>query len=100
MSYKDNDDVDVNIFMDDPVILASADIEGDVDIDIDIDADTDSINVFSAEYNIPQYANNYYYPNQLAQAYVIPQVYKCGFPPKEALCKGTYFPELYKPYKG
>lgn len=98
MSYKDNDDVDVNIFMDDPVILASADIEGDVDIDID--ADTDSINVFSAEYNIPQYANNCYYPTQLAQAYVIPQEYKCGFPPKEALCKGTYFPELYKPYKG
>ena len=98
MSYKDNDDVEVKIMMDDPVIQTAANIDGD--IDINIDADIDSLDVFGHGYNIPQYANNYYYPNELAQAYVIPQVYKGGFTPKEALCKGTYFPELYKPYRG
>ncbi len=98
MSYKDNDDVEVNIFMDDPVIQTAAIIENDVDINID--ADIESFGTFDLDNNIPQYANKYYYPNELAQAFVIPQVYRGGFTPKEALCKGTYFPELYKPYRG
>gem|GEM_PF-2608672 len=97
MSYKDNDDVEVNIFMDDPVIQSDTNVEGD--IEINVDAETESVNVFDPDYNIPQYADNYYYPNQLAQAYVIPQIYKGGYTPKEALQKGTYFSELYKPYK-
>lgn len=96
MNYRDNDDVEVNIFMDDPVIETAADI--DCDIDVDIDTNTDSMNVSSSVYNIPQYANNYYYPNELAQAYIIPQVYRGGYTPKEALSKGTFFPELYRPY--
>ena len=34
----------------------------------------------------------------LAEAYVPYQVYGPTFSPQEALCAGTIFPELYKPY--
>lgn len=35
---------------------------------------------------------------ELARAYVPFQIMNQTFTPKEALCKGTLFPELYKPY--
>lgn len=43
--------------------------------------------------NTKQYANL-----ELATAYVPYQYYTDSFAPKEALKKGTLFPELYKPY--
>lgn len=36
---------------------------------------------------------------ELARAYVPFQVMGKVFEPREALCKGTLFPELYMPYK-
>jgi hypothetical protein len=36
---------------------------------------------------------------RLAQAWVPPQPYESIFPLKEALIKGTLFPNLYQPYK-
>lgn len=36
---------------------------------------------------------------QLARAYVPFQVMDKVYKPKEAMCKGTMFPELYMPYK-
>ncbi|WP_202710013.1 spore coat associated protein CotJA [Sporosalibacterium faouarense] len=36
---------------------------------------------------------------ELAEGYFPFQVMGKVFKPKEALCKGTLFPELYKPYK-
>jgi len=36
---------------------------------------------------------------ELAQAYVPFQKMNKLFKPEEGLCKGTIFPELYKPYK-
>ncbi len=35
---------------------------------------------------------------RLAEAYVPYQTYTVAFNPAEALCAGTIFPELYKPY--
>lgn len=35
--------------------------------------------------------------NRLAEAYVVWQKYERAFSPREALAKGTLFPELYKP---
>lgn len=35
---------------------------------------------------------------ELAQAYIPFQYYTNSFSPKEALRKGTLFPELYRPY--
>ncbi|MCR4397491.1 MAG: spore coat associated protein CotJA [Firmicutes bacterium] len=35
---------------------------------------------------------------RLAEAYVPYQVYGATFSPPQALCTGTVFPELYKPY--
>lgn len=35
---------------------------------------------------------------ELARAYIVPQEYGETFNPREALCKGTLFPELYRPY--
>lgn len=35
--------------------------------------------------------------NRLAEAYVVWQKYERAFCPREALAKGTLFPELYKP---
>lgn len=35
--------------------------------------------------------------NRLAEAYVVWQKYERAFSPREALEKGTLFPELYKP---
>lgn len=35
---------------------------------------------------------------RLAEAYVLYQVYTTTFTPGEALCAGTVFPELYRPY--
>jgi hypothetical protein len=35
---------------------------------------------------------------QLAQAYIPWQCYGATYSPKEALEKGTLFPELYRPY--
>ncbi len=34
----------------------------------------------------------------LATAYIAPQDYKAGYCPNEALCQGTLFPELVRPY--
>lgn len=35
---------------------------------------------------------------RLAEAYVPYQVYAAAFDPAQALCAGTVFPELHKPY--
>lgn len=35
---------------------------------------------------------------RLAEAYVPYQVYTIAFSPAEALCAGTVFPDLYRPY--
>lgn len=44
--------------------------------------------------------NKYMTPSlKLAQAYMPFQVMNKVFSPKEALCKGTLFPELYMPYE-
>lgn len=34
----------------------------------------------------------------LATAYIADQMYKAGYCPSEALCQGTLFPELVRPY--
>ncbi len=36
---------------------------------------------------------------ELARAYVPFQQFSTNYSPQEALNKGTYFPELYKPYR-
>lgn len=36
---------------------------------------------------------------KLAHAYVPFQRYTTNYPPQEALMKGTYFPDLYMPYR-
>ena len=36
---------------------------------------------------------------ELARAYVPYQQYSKNYSPEEALNKGTYFPELWKPYR-
>lgn len=41
-----------------------------------------------------------YHPEyRLAQAYIPFQIYEEHFEPQEALKKGTFFPELYRPYR-
>lgn len=35
----------------------------------------------------------------LASAYIPAQIYRAGFCPGEALCKGTLFPELVRPWR-
>lgn len=37
--------------------------------------------------------------NDYAKAYIVPQVYENIFAMNDALCKGTIFKDLYKPYK-
>lgn len=37
--------------------------------------------------------------NDYAKAFIVPQVYENIFPMNDALCKGTIFKDLYKPYK-
>lgn len=39
-------------------------------------------------------------PNmRLAEVYIPMQEYREIFDPQEALCRGTIFPELYRPYR-
>lgn len=53
------------------------------------------------EYQAPEYHNEHesYSPRlRLAEAYIPYQRYGRIFNPREALEKGTLFPELYRPY--